>query len=142
MITGLIIEIALTRKAIETHDPTYDMCSKTISQEIVQGLSIITGCWGQLKPFLAWLQSNGLRVHHSAYITPYTTKPRSTALSQEQSDSRDRWHYDEFTDISPYPQDRILVRREVELNSQSSAMPINQEHYLWQDDEDIREISS
>ncbi|GAB1218213.1 hypothetical protein ATERTT37_007466 [Aspergillus terreus] len=56
-----------TRDVRHSTDPTYDYCSLTVVSQVVQCASIVTACWGQLKPFLNQLKSNGLRIQGVEY---------------------------------------------------------------------------
>ncbi len=62
-------------------DPTYDYCASTIATQVVQCASIVTACWGQLKPFLNQLKSNGLRIRGVEYQS--TTWPRGKSHSSK-----------------------------------------------------------
>jgi hypothetical protein len=67
VVIATIIEIVYTRDVRHSTDPTYDYCSLTVVSQVVQCASIVTACWGQLKPFLNQLKSNGLRIQGVEY---------------------------------------------------------------------------
>ncbi|KAL4786036.1 hypothetical protein BJX76DRAFT_139834 [Aspergillus varians] len=67
VIIATIIEIVLSHDVRHSTDPTYDYCPATITSQVVQCASIVTACWGQLKPFLNQLKSNGLRIQGVEY---------------------------------------------------------------------------
>ncbi|KAL4794300.1 hypothetical protein BDV19DRAFT_390361 [Aspergillus venezuelensis] len=70
VILPLIAEIILTQDAHRT-DPTYASCYAQIASQVVQSASILTACWGQVKPFLNQLKSNGLRIRGVEYDSSY-----------------------------------------------------------------------
>ncbi|KAL5355609.1 hypothetical protein BJX96DRAFT_141554 [Aspergillus floccosus] len=67
VVIATVIEIIYTRDVRHSTDPTYDYCSVTVVSQVVQCASIVTACWGQLKPFLNQLKSNGLRIQGVEY---------------------------------------------------------------------------
>lgn len=62
VIIASIVDTALTRDIAHSADPTFDGYEIILVTQVVQCLSIVTACWGQLKPFLNHLTSDGLRV--------------------------------------------------------------------------------
>ncbi|KAL4938963.1 hypothetical protein BDV06DRAFT_214690 [Aspergillus oleicola] len=70
IIIPLIAEMILSHNAQnhpDSSDPTYASCDAQIASQIVQSMSILTACWGQVKPFLNQLKSNGLRIRGVEY---------------------------------------------------------------------------
>ncbi|KAL5335753.1 hypothetical protein BJX70DRAFT_410292 [Aspergillus crustosus] len=69
VIIPLIGEIILTHDILNpaSTDPTYTSCPAQIASQTVQSMSILTACWGQVKPFLNHLKSNGLRIRGVDY---------------------------------------------------------------------------
>lgn len=117
---GIIGELALIHDATHTNDPTYDLCEITITEQIIQCVSIVTACWGQLKPFLTWLQSNGLRIQNADFANGYGYK--SSLGSHSQSRSRDRRQ--DVQRASPSDRNEIVVTQDWEVGSQSSRAPV------------------
>jgi hypothetical protein len=119
-----IIELAFIKKGTKTKDPTYQMCEITIIEVIIQCLSIVTACWGQLSPFLSWMRSNGLKLDGVEDSTSWSYKSRSQ--SQGRSKSRDRKTRLESHESFPLPmrRDQILVTQDWEVDSQSSQTHI------------------
>jgi hypothetical protein len=115
-----IVELAFLKKGTKTDDPTFDMCEITIFEVIIQCLSIVTACWGQLSPFLSWMRSNGLRLDGVEHPTSSSYKMHSQ--SQGRSRSRDTKSRFENHETFPLPmrRDQILVTQDWEVNSQSS----------------------
>lgn len=70
-----------------SNDPTFDQCETTIVEGIVQCLSIVTACWGQLRPFLRWMRSSGFKLN-GIDSTPASTF-KMTSRSQTGSGTRD-----------------------------------------------------
>ncbi|KAL4816100.1 hypothetical protein BDW67DRAFT_163049 [Aspergillus spinulosporus] len=69
VIIPLIAEMVFTHEARnpDSDDPTYASCLAQIASQIVQSMSILTACWGQVNPFLNQLKSNGLRIRGVEY---------------------------------------------------------------------------
>jgi hypothetical protein len=75
---------------------------------IIQCLSIVTACWGQLNPFLSWMRSNGFEIQ--GVEDPTTPNFKMGSLRP----------------------DRILVTQDWEVHSQSSrAQIISEETHPW-----------
>lgn len=117
--------MSLIHRTTRTSDPTFDFCEITIAQQVIQCVSIVTACWGQLKPFLTWLRSNGLRIQDAEFATAYGTK--SFAGSQTQSASRERRTRNSQDGFGLSQRNQILVTQDWEVGSQSSQAPVIQE---------------
>lgn len=129
VVLGIIAEMCLVHRTTRTEDPTYDFCEVVIAQQVIQCVSMVTACWGQLKPFLTWLRSNGLRIQDAEFATAYASK--SFAGSQTQSASRER-RTRHSQDVLPLSQrNQILVTQDWEVGSQSSRAPVIQENDPW-----------
>ncbi|CAG8887251.1 unnamed protein product [Penicillium egyptiacum] len=117
-------EIAFIKKGTRTNDATFQMCEITIFEVIIQCLSIVTACWGQLNPFLSWMRSNGLKLDGVEDPTSWSYKMRSQ--SQGRSKSRERENRFENHESFPLPmrRDQILVTHDWEVDSQSSQTHI------------------
>ncbi|KAJ5185791.1 hypothetical protein N7491_006338 [Penicillium cf. griseofulvum] len=115
-----IVELAFLENGTKTNDPTFQMCEITIFEVIIQCLSIVTACWGQLSPFLSWMRSNGLRL--DGVEDPTSSSYKMHSQSQGQSRSRDPKFRFESQETFPLPmrRDQILVTQDWEVNSQSS----------------------
>ncbi|KAJ6087398.1 hypothetical protein N7467_006312 [Penicillium canescens] len=122
-----IVQLAFLKKGRKTNDPTFQMCEITIFEVIIQCLSIVTACWGQLSPFLSWMRSNGLKLDGVEDSTSWSYKRRSQ--SQGRSKSRDRKIRFESHESFPLPmrRDQILVTQDWEVDSQSSQAHIMSE---------------
>ncbi|KAJ5289583.1 GroES-like protein [Penicillium atrosanguineum] len=110
LVSGAIIaELSFIRATTNTSDPTYDLCDITVIQEVIQCLSITTACWGQLRPFIKWMKSNGLRIqgeglslldtnsksHPSSFSRQRrTAKRESFALNSRREDLMEDWELD------------------------------------------------
>ncbi|KAJ5249028.1 hypothetical protein N7468_000479 [Penicillium chermesinum] len=144
VIGTVLAELILTRRITETTDPTYEMCVVTILQMLTQCLSVVTACWGQLKPFLTWLKSNGLRIQDVDYMTnAYNSNyAQSEGRSQTQSKARDsRYQSQKGPALSRSKSNQILVTKNWEVDSQSSQADIIQESGAWADAEGTRNVS-
>lgn len=124
MTIATIVELAFIQNGTKTNDPTFQMCEITIFEVIIQCLSIVTACWGQLSPFLSWMRSNGLKLDGVEEPTSWSSKIRSQ--SQGGSNSRDRKTRFENRKDFPLPmrRDQILVTQDWEVDSQSSQTHI------------------
>jgi hypothetical protein len=88
VVVATVVELAFIKKGTKTTDPTYAMCDITIFEVIIQCLTIVTACWGQLKPFLSWMRSNGLKL--DGVEDPTSWNYKMSTRSQTRSKSRDR----------------------------------------------------
>ncbi|CAL5871436.1 uncharacterized protein PFLUO_LOCUS5686 [Penicillium psychrofluorescens] len=129
VVAAIIVEIIFVRKGTQTADPTYSMCEITILEVIIQCLSIVSACWGQLKPFLSWMRSNGLRL--DGVEDPTTWNYKMSSRSQTQSKSRDRKFENHESFARSSRRDQIFVTQDWELDSQSSQAHIVSETHPW-----------
>ncbi|KAJ5599347.1 hypothetical protein VI817_000511 [Penicillium citrinum] len=124
-----IAQLALINKGRQSNDPTYGLCDLTILEEIIQCLSIVTACWGQLKPFLSWMRTNGLKIE--GVDDPTSWNYKYSHRSQTNLRSIQRGH-------ETFPnslRDQILVTQDWEVDSQSSRAQIISENQPWPVDE-------
>ena len=120
-----IAQLALIKKGRQSNDPTYGLCDLTILEEIIQCLSIVTACWGQLKPFLSWMRTNGLKIE--GVDDPTSWNYKYSHRSQTNFRSTQRGH-------ETFPnslRDQILVTQDWEVDSQSSRAQIISESHPW-----------
>lgn len=122
---AIIAELSLIRTTTNTTDPTYDLCDITVIQEMIQCLSIITACWGQLRPFMKWMKSNGLRIHEDLSLIDTNTKSHPSSPSRERTADKTR----SFT----FNLQRDDLTQSWELDSQSSRVQIISETQMWAD---------
>jgi hypothetical protein len=125
---ALVVQITAIRKGTKTTDPTFQLTESTILEGVVQCLSIVTACWGQLRPFMSWMRSNGLRIQDDE------TSSRAYTRSQTGSKVRMRTRKTTRTGTShtapdsgfslPMRRDQILVTQDWDVNSQSSRANI------------------
>lgn len=115
---------ALIKNGTESKDPTYGLCDLTIVEVIIQCLSIVTACWGQLKPFLSWMRTNGLKIEGVDDPTSLNYKYSHRSHTNLKSS---RGH-----DAFPLTlRDQILVTQDWEVDSQSSRAQIISEDQPW-----------
>ncbi|KAE8153179.1 hypothetical protein BDV25DRAFT_137083 [Aspergillus avenaceus] len=77
VVAAEVTRIALIHTQTIRGDPFMDTAPSTISTEFAQFLSIITACWGQLRPFLTRLRSNAFRIHGTEWpSTSYYERSR------------------------------------------------------------------
>lgn len=124
-------------------DPTYDYCASTIAMQVVQCASIVTACWGQLKPFLNQLKSNGLRIRGVEYQSStwprgksHSSKSRSYGLSgRHAGSSRSRGEQHELVPVAAAGRNSTTVEAEAsrgwDADSQSSQVGIIRETRTW-----------
>jgi len=124
VVAAIVVEMCFIGKGTHTTDPTYDMCEITILEVVIQCLSIVSACWGQLKPFLSWMRSNGLKLE--GVEDPTTWNYKMSMRSQTQSKSRER----KFESHEAFP---LPTRRDQdwEVGSQSSQAHIVSEPRPW-----------
>lgn len=67
VIIASAVELAFTSDVAHSADPTFEGHEVVIVMQAVQCSSIVTACWGQVKPFLNQLRSNGLRIEGAEY---------------------------------------------------------------------------
>ncbi|EDP52195.1 conserved hypothetical protein [Aspergillus fumigatus A1163] len=123
--------IAFSRDVRHSTDPTYDYCPITIASQVVQCASIVTACWGQLKPFLNQLKSNGLRIQGVQY--QYSTGKGQSSRSYGRSGtnhSREEHH-----ELVPVASGQNLTTVSAspawDADSQSSQTGIIRETRTW-----------
>ena len=126
---AVIVQLTTIKKGTETADPTFQLCETTVIEGVVQCLSIVTACWGQLRPFMSWMRSNGLKLNDADDTSAWAY--RMSNRSQTGSRLRDRktrnGKFDSTTDNSfplPMRRDQILVTHDWDVNSQSSQANI------------------
>lgn len=106
------------------------MCELTILDGIVQCLSIVTACWPQLKPFLSWMRSNGLKIQdvEDQVYQKHEMSPPSQTRSRFSG-----LKIDEHESVPSTQQDQILITTNFEVDSQPSQANINPErdHHPW-----------
>ncbi|KAG2014504.1 hypothetical protein GB937_006730 [Aspergillus fischeri] len=131
VIIATIIEIVFSRDVRHSTDPTYDYCPTTIVSQVVQCASIVTACWGQLKPFLNQLKSNGLRIQGVEY--QYSTGKGQSSRSYGRSGtnhSREEHH-----ELVPVASGQNLTTVSAspawDADSQSSQTGIIRETRTW-----------
>lgn len=148
MIGTVLAELVLTRGITNTADPTYTICDIIILQMLTQCLSMVTACWGQLKPFLTWLKSNGLKIQDVDYMTnAYAYNSNNYAKSDRRSQTQSKARDSKYQSQRNKPLGRsnsnnqILVTKDWEVDSQSSQADIIQERAHWADAEGTRNTS-
>lgn len=84
-----LTHLVLARKA-SSGDPFVASASSTICMQVTQSVSIITACWGQLKPFLDRIRSDAFKLSGAEWTKSYTagSKGERTTNSHSQSESR------------------------------------------------------
>ncbi|CAG7955379.1 unnamed protein product [Penicillium salamii] len=117
----IIVQLPLVHPASSSHDPSYDICDISVVEEVVQCLSIVTACWGQLKPFLTWLKLEG----RLEVITNENTYNLQDSKSQFRSRERKTSTPDYGIAREPLV---VSVTRDWEVDSQSSQTHIIQEN--------------
>ncbi|KAF4156942.1 hypothetical protein CNMCM6936_005786 [Aspergillus lentulus] len=131
VIVATIIEIVFSRDVRHSTDPTYDYCPTTIVSQVVQCASIVTACWGQLKPFLNQLKSNGLRIRGVDY--QYSTgKGQSSRSYGRSGTNHSREEHHELVPVAS-GQNLTMVSASPawDADSQSSQTGIIRETRTW-----------
>ncbi|RLM00065.1 hypothetical protein CFD26_104149 [Aspergillus turcosus] len=131
VIIATVVEIVFSRDVRQSTDPTYDYCPTTTVSQVVQCASIVTACWGQLKPFLNQLKSNGLRIQGVEY--QYSTGKGQSSWSYGRSGthhSREEHH-----ELVPVASGQNLTTISAspgwDADSQSSQTGIIRETRTW-----------
>jgi len=140
-----IVQLTAIKKGTQTDDPTFQLCENTIIEGVIQCLSIVTACWGQLKPFISWMRSNGLKLNDADDTSAWAYKMSNR--SQTGPTPRDRKNRTSKSDAAvdsgfslPMRRDQILVTHDWDVNSQSSLANIiveaedgedNHHHDAW-----------
>ncbi|KAJ5379216.1 hypothetical protein N7509_012335 [Penicillium cosmopolitanum] len=117
-------QLALIKNGTQSRDPTYGLCDITIVEVTVQCLSIVTACWGQLKPFLSWMRTNGLKIEGVDDPTSSNYK-----YNRSQTNARSSHRGQGTSQFSM--RDQILVTQDWEVDSQSSRAQIISENQPW-----------
>lgn len=120
-----MVQLAVIKKGTQTADPTFDLCENTIIQGVIQTLSIVTACWGQLKPFLSWMRSNGLKLASADDTSAWAYKMSNLSQTRPSPQTQARATRATGTAFSLSTRhDEILVMQEWEVHSQSSQANI------------------
>lgn len=117
VVSAIIAQLAFTRNGVRSADGPYDMCELTIFDAIVQCLSVMTACWPQIKPFLSWVRSNGLKIREVENRVTLDSK------TSPQSQTRPTFSSLRFDAQDPVPltrQNQILITTSWDVESQSS----------------------
>jgi hypothetical protein len=133
-----IVQLTTIKKGTQTDDPTFQLCENTIIEGVIQCLSIVTACWGQLKPFTSWMRSNGLKINDADDTSAWSYKMSDRKTKTGKSDGAVDSNFS-----LPTRRDRILITHDWEINSQSSEANIiieaedgetNHPHDTWTSD--------
>lgn len=131
MILATVSEIVLIARIGHTEDPTYDNGPSVIASQVVQCTSIVTACWGQLKPFLNQLKSNGLRINGVEYQQSTNKTPLSRSYGRYGPQSSG----DDQHELVPVNNGRSLATVSAspawDADSQSSQTGIIRETRTW-----------
>lgn len=105
------------------------MCETTVIEGLIQCLSVVTACWGQLKPFLSWMCSSGLKLAGSddSITREYRISNRSQNEPTLRSHKLKTFKAGSSANSHlsfPMRREQILVTQEWDVNSQSSQANI------------------
>ncbi|KAK1138852.1 hypothetical protein N8T08_001723 [Aspergillus melleus] len=131
VIGAIIAELVLIQDLTTLRDPTYDYCFNTVAMEVVQCMSIVTACWGQLKPFLNQMKSNGMRIPGAEYQSTYGKYSNSRSQRTEHTAGSGDAH-----DLVPIPPGQgnkttISTSPAWDAASQSSQVGMIRETRTW-----------
>ncbi|OGM47393.1 hypothetical protein ABOM_002587 [Aspergillus bombycis] len=135
VVASSIAQIILTKANTPSTDPFINAAPRTICMEITQSLSIVTACWGQLKPFLVRLRSNAFCLQNNKWSSttyngglraPHTSSTTKGALSESGGELVLSPMYGTKTKIST-----SRASAEWESQSQSSETYIIRETRTW-----------
>ncbi|KAJ6445238.1 3-hydroxybenzoate 6-hydroxylase 1 [Purpureocillium lavendulum] len=126
---AIVVQLTAIKKGTQTEDPTFEMCETTIIEGLIQCLSVVTACWGQLKPFMSWMRSSGLKLAGSddSLTGVYKMSNRSQNQSTMRSRKMKTLRLGSSSNNSfslPMRRDQIVVTQEWDVNSQSSQANI------------------
>ncbi|KAA8650991.1 uncharacterized protein ATNIH1004_003682 [Aspergillus tanneri] len=122
---AIIAELVLIQDLTQLPDPTYDYCYNTVTMQLVQCASIVTACWGQLKPFLNQMKSNGMRIPGAEYPPDKSSQSRSQGRSEPTGDAHD------LIPIPPGQGNLTTVSTGWDARSQSSQVGMIRETRTW-----------
>ncbi|KAF7596034.1 hypothetical protein BBP40_003814 [Aspergillus hancockii] len=136
VILPAIAQLILTHEVAESTDLSFDDYGVTIAIQTVQCASIVTACWGQLKPFLNQLKSNGLRIQGVEYqsTSAKASYPRSeTRDDQSRNSELHHQHHHELVPIASGQGNMttISASRAWDADSQSSQAGMIRETRTW-----------
>ncbi|KOC14501.1 hypothetical protein AFLA70_5g008521 [Aspergillus flavus AF70] len=132
-----IAQLVLIHDVANSPDRSFDDYGVAIAVETVQCASIVTACWGQLKPFLNQLKSNGLRIQGVEYQN--TSAKASNPLSEtrdDQSRHTDPNHLHNGHELIPIASGQgnmttVSASRAWDADSQSSQAGMIRETRTW-----------
>ncbi|KAE8148356.1 hypothetical protein BDV25DRAFT_131303 [Aspergillus avenaceus] len=129
VIGASIAQIVLVHDVAGSTDRSFDDYGVTIAVQTVQCASIVTACWGQLRPFLNQLKSNGLRIQGVEY---QSSVAKVSSPSHHRSHERDdlshgtvvsRQHHHELVPIASGQGNMTTISaRAWDADSQSSQV--------------------
>lgn len=140
VVLPVIAQLVLTQDIASSTDRTFDGYGVTLAAQTVQCASIVTACWGQLKPFLNQLKSNGQRIPGVEY--QHTTGKASYPRSEER-DNQSRsavgsshQHRENHHELVPIASGQgnmttISASRAWDADSQSSQAGMIRETRTW-----------
>ncbi|KAJ5544445.1 hypothetical protein N7513_004700 [Penicillium frequentans] len=117
VISAIIVQLVFTKNGVRSTDESYNMCELTIFDVIVQCLSVVTACWPQLKPFLSWVRSNGLKIQDVEDQAFRNSKTRPLSQTWPTSPGL---NFEEHESLALARQDQIFITTSWEVDSQSS----------------------
>ncbi|KAJ5156424.1 hypothetical protein N7492_009227 [Penicillium capsulatum] len=138
VVVATIVELTYVKKGTQTLDPSYKMCEMTILQVVIQCLGIVTACWGQLKPFLSWMRSNGFKIQGVEDPTAWSYKMSSRSQTRSKSRDRKANHFEAHESFPVPRRDQIMVTQDWEVDSQCSRAHINPETGPWNEEDGAR----
>ncbi|KAE8166772.1 hypothetical protein BDV40DRAFT_254522 [Aspergillus tamarii] len=137
VILASIAQLVLIHDLVYSTDRSFDDYGVAIAVETVQCASIVTACWGQLKPFLNQLKSNGLRIQGVEYqhTSAKASNPRSETRD-DQSRHTDPNPSDNHHELVPITSGQgnmttVSASRAWDADSQSSQAGMIRETRTW-----------
>jgi hypothetical protein len=134
VIVAIICQLAYASHTSSSTDFTFDTWTIAVSTQMAQGLSIVTACSPQFKPFLDNLRSSGMGLGMSSsdgYGSKHKTYGVSTFKSRRTQDTRSDTH--ELVSLPREETHRTIVTSapDDDAESQSSHSNIIMETRTW-----------
>lgn len=143
VIIAIICQLAYASHTSSSSDSTFDTWTVAVSTQMAQGLSIVTACAPQFKPFLDNLRSSGMGLGMSSY-DGYGSKHKTYGMSTFKASRRTQDTRSDTHELVSLPREEthrtvVTSAPDDDAESQSSQSNIIVETRTWTVTEGLRD---